>query len=399
MSQIELYSYDSKEDYFDYNSQVIQEEREEHESKENITYYLVKVQYYHYYKMYYFIIPKEYLDELDYLRENKMDIFAKGKILTFTSKSGYNSHFSFDAVIDSSEEDLDNPEIVYAYLVPIKEKYRYSRNLIGNYRVKERSGDLTYERMENALDEFVNGECCSENLEEYILGYDINYRRNFNHIFNYRRSYPLNIRNYFRINTYQANKIDRIFHKEMNTIKISSRTPQSIIGFIIYAIYQMRRSIYDKILVCSSSNSSADSIALELLKLKENVENLNLLRIYAKNQELIIRHKSLDEISYHKLIKKDYDRNNIFGGRNKLVEDNDIIISTCVNSYCDEIINYDFPFVIIVDANNSNENENLIPITLQAKHIVLIANEESDSGDDNLYKRMKYLYPGNHIEL
>ena len=236
-------------------------------------------------------------------------------------------------------------------------------------------------------------------MEEYILGYNINLRRNFNHIFNYRRSYPLNIKNYFRINTYQLNKIDRIFHKEMNTIKISSRTPKSIIGFIIYAIYQMRKSIYDKILVCSSSNSSTDSIALELLKLKENVKNLNLLRIYAKNQELIKRHKSLDEISYHKLIKKDYDRNNIFGGRNKLVEDNDIIISTCVNSYCDEIINYDFPFVIIVDANNSNENENLIPITLQAKHIVLIANEESDSGDDNLYKRMKYLYPENHIEL
>jgi len=86
MSQIELYSYDSKEDYFDYNSQVIQEEREEHESKENITYYPVKVQYYHHYKMYYLVIPKEYLDELDYLRENKMDIFVKGKILTFFQK-------------------------------------------------------------------------------------------------------------------------------------------------------------------------------------------------------------------------------------------------------------------------------------------------------------------------
>ena len=79
MSQIELYSYDSKEDYFDYNSQVIQEESEEHESKENITYYPVKVQYYRYYKMYYLVIPKEYLDELDYLREKKWIFLLKVK--------------------------------------------------------------------------------------------------------------------------------------------------------------------------------------------------------------------------------------------------------------------------------------------------------------------------------
>ena len=82
-----------------------------------------------------------------------------------------------------------------------------------------------------------------------------------------------------------------------------------------------------------------------------------------------------------------------------MIEKNDIIISTCVNSYCDEIINYDFPFVIIVDADNSNENENLIPITLHAKHVVLIAYEESESDYDNLYKRMKTLYPENHINL
>jgi hypothetical protein len=155
----------------------------------------------------------------------------------------------------------------------------------------------------------------------------------------------------------------------------------------------------DKILICSSSNKAADSIALQLLKMNEYLKQLKILRIYAKNQEIVKRNKLLSGISYHKLLMKEKNRNNYKGGRNLLIENSDIIISTCVNSYCDKIINYDFPFVIIVDANNSNENENLIPITLQAKHIVLIANEESDSGDDNLYKRMKYLYPENHIEL
>ena len=48
---------------------------------------------------------------------------------------------------------------------------------------------------------------------------------------------------------------------------------------------------------------------------------------------------------------------------------------------------------------NSNENENLIPITLNAKYVLLISYEESISDDVNLYKRMKFLYPENHIVL
>ena len=99
------------------------------------------------------------------------------------------------------------------------------------------------------------------------------------------------------------------------------------------------------------------------------------------------------------MIKKEENRDYDFGGRNKLIEENDIIISTCVNSFSDEIINYEFPFVIIVDANNSNENENLIPITLNAKHVLLIAYEDSGNDYMNLYKRMKYVYPENHINL
>ena len=161
----------------------------------------------------------------------------------------------------------------------------------------------------------------------------------------------------------------------------------------------MRNFKEDKILICSSSNSSADDIAMELLKFKQFIKRLNILRIYAKNQELIKRNKALDDISYHRLKKKEVNRRNNFGGRNLLVEKNDIIISTCVNSYCDEIINYDFPFVIIVDADNSNENENLIPLTLKSKHVVLISYDWNESDQNNLYQRMKHIYPENHINL
>ena len=161
----------------------------------------------------------------------------------------------------------------------------------------------------------------------------------------------------------------------------------------------MRNFIDDKILICTSSNISADDIALDLLNFKKFIKKLNILRIYAKNQEIIKRHKALDNISYHKLKIREKNRRNNFGGRNLLIEKNDIIISTCVNSYCDEIINYEFPFVIIVDADNSNENENLIPLTLKSKHVVLIAYGWSQNDQNNLYQRMKYIYPENHIDL
>lgn len=160
----------------------------------------------------------------------------------------------------------------------------------------------------------------------------------------------------------------------------------------------MRKKFQDKILVCSSSNSEADSIALDLLKMNKNV---NILRIYAKNQEIIKRNKKLDEISFHKIIKKKFNRNfyDRYEKKDWIIKTSDIIVSTCVNAYNDDIINYKFPFVIIIDANNSSENENLIPITLHAKHVLLISYEGSDNGEYNLYKRMNDLYPSIHKKI
>ena len=405
MSHTNKYVYSSLENYFNVNSKIIERERKKHQLQQKKTYYTVNVQFFNYYKMFYIVIPRNYLNNIDYLRKNKMDIFAKGKILTFTRRIGKYRKFSFDAVIDSSEEDLYRRDLIYAYLVPIKQKYQkfnFRKKLLGTYTVEERIGDLTYKRMNDALDDFTNGGTCSEKLENYILGendYYLTEKKYLDDIFNYNRYYPSIIQNYIRINWYQKKKIDKIFYKEMNTIQINSNEDLNIIGLIIYAIYQMRNYIEDKILICSSSNSSADSIALELMKIKKNVKNFNILRVYAKNQEIIKRNELLDEISYHKLLMKEENRDNNFGGRNNLIEENDIIISTCVNSYCDEIINYEFPFVIIVDANNSNENENLIPITLNAKYVLLISYEENGNDDINLYKRMKFLYPQNHISI
>ena len=402
----EIYKYRTKEKYSRMNQKRVTQEKEDKQSKQISISYTVKVDYYEYYDeyydeyrgIYYLIIPQEYLNDIDKLIKEKNDIFSRGKILRFSR----GNNFQFDVVVESTEKDPDNESIVYSYLIPIKEKYRYySEKLIDEFQVEERNGDLTYERMLEAINEFIEGNCCSKNIEKYILGNSvINGYKKFPKIFNYKRYYFNNIYNFAKFTKYQEQEIDKIFYQEMSTINLKNGDNR-ILCLIIYAIYQCRKNIRDKILICSSSNSVADSISLDLLRMKEKINKLNIIRIYAKNQEIIKRNKRLNKISLHRLIKKKYKRK--FNDRREkkewIIKQNDIVISTCVNSYNDDIINFKFPFVIIIDANNSSENEDLIPITLNAKHVLLVSYDESDNGEINMYKRMKYLYPKNHCEI
>ena len=401
MSDNEKYKYSSKKEYSEINQNIVSKQQEEHEKKKDIIYYTINVNYYEEYEMYYLDIPKSYLSQITQLRQRKEDIFAKGKILTFTSTD--NKDFYFDAVIDSTED-------IYAYLVPIKEKYRYSDDLEGKYIVNERIGDLTYIRMKDAIEEFIEGNCCSKNIENFILGKNVNYNSSHNtlkSIINYNKHYSTDIRNFSRLTYNQSVQLDKIFYNEMNTIKLNANSDNRIICLIIYAIYQTRKKNKNKILICSSSNSVADSISLELLNMRKQVNNLKLLRIYAKNQEIIKRNRKLDRISFHKLVKKKFKKNfyDKYEKREWIIKNHDIIISTCVNSYNDDIINTKFPFVIIIDANNANENECLIPLTLNSRHVVLISYEDDENNNDNeseeisLYKRMRHLYPEIHINI
>ena len=402
----QIYKYATKEKYSEINQKRVIKEKEAKQSKQISISYTVKVDYYEYYDeyyeeergIYYLIIPKEYLNDIDKLIKEKNDIFSRVKILRFSGEN----NFQFDAVVESTEKDPDNENIVYSYLIPIKLKYRYySEKLIDEFQVEERNGDLTYERMLEAINEFIEGNCCSKNIEKYILGNSvINGYKKFPKIFNYKRHYFNNIYNFAKFTKYQEQEIDKIFYQEMSTINLKNGDNR-ILCLIIYAIYQCRKNIRDKILICSSSNSAADSISLDLLRMKEKINKLNIIRIYAKNQEIIKRNKRLNKISLHRLIKKKYKRkfNDKREKKEWIIKQNDIVISTCVNSYNDDIINFEFPFVIIIDANNSSENEDLIPITLNAKHVLLVSYDESDNGEINMYKRMKYLYPKNHCEI
>ena len=86
MEENQKYKYSSKKEYSEINRGIISKLQEEKESQQSITYYTIYVEYYDEYYMHYLTIPKEYLDQIDDLRKKKEDVFAKGKILTFSDE-------------------------------------------------------------------------------------------------------------------------------------------------------------------------------------------------------------------------------------------------------------------------------------------------------------------------
>jgi hypothetical protein len=153
--------------------------------------------------------------------------------------------------------------------------------------------------MKEALDEFKDNECCTQYLRSLIIGNNVNNQiKNLNGLFNFRRKYRKKINNYGNLTQNQILNIDKLFKYELNTIELNDN---KIMCFIINAIFQRRRRKKDKILICTSSNAAADQIALDLMEMNYYTNSMNLLRIYAKNQEIIKRNNKLKQISFHLL--------------------------------------------------------------------------------------------------
>lgn len=79
MNKARKYVFKSKDDYFYYNSRIIEEERTKHESEKDIISYKVNIQYYRPYRMHYITIPKNYLRDIDYLRKISLIFSLKEK--------------------------------------------------------------------------------------------------------------------------------------------------------------------------------------------------------------------------------------------------------------------------------------------------------------------------------
>lgn len=447
-NNINNYYYNSKGEYASINKKIVQKEQRKHLETQNFLSYKIYLDYYYnyFYESYYIVIPKDYKKNFDYYKSNQENIFSKGRIISFyyPSKNYYKSfeNFSFDAIVDFVENDLS-----YAYIIPIKTSLRDINkiDLTGNYLIKERNGEITFIRMLEAINEFSEGnQVCGNLITNKILGKNINENEEYkklSKLFNYKRFFINQLQGFGYLTKSQNKTISNLFNNVMNTVELKENCDMKTVCFLIYAVYQMRKNPEDKILICSSSNASADRIALDLLKMNDLLKApMNLLRIYANNQEIIKRNKKLNDISFHKIMKQKYieekeieievevennsnynnnketfdeekeeeyeDEDEIIEGRNEIIDGADVVISTCVNSYNDNLINYNFPYVIIINANNANENESLIPLTLGCKFTTFISygddNYNNSSRNDykiSLYERMKYDFPKCHFSL
>ena len=122
--------------------------------------------------------------------------------------------------------------------------------------------------------------------------------------------------------------------------------------------------------------------------------------------------KELEEISLHELIRKkfgddlqDYDKSEIDEETDKIIDNHDIIITTCSTSWDGRINTKNFAFVLIDEATQCCELESMVPVVHGCKHLTLIGDQKQLGPviihpqakkfgmNISLFERMIKLYP------
>ena len=335
------------------------------------------------------------------------------------------------------------------WIIPINKHITSLKGHTGKYKIKEEYCTIPYQRMLEALDLFRNTEDDENNifdrpislyLEKRILGHfpskdEINndkdgkihkkwedFLRKEQNVMklilfkeNTLSKLVTSKDEFGDLNQSQIKALNNVFSNVLNLIQGPPGTGKTFLStFIAYNIFKFRKSKEDKILLCSPSNSAADNLASNLIKLNKVLrKKMKILRIYAKSREFVEIEKEIENVSLHKLLDKKIDEENIvFASKGdieenieKIVNDVDIVISTCSTSWDDRIKFYTFPFVIIDEVTQCCEIESLISLTHGCKHLTLIGDQKqlgpvilhpkanSTGMKVSLFERMIKLYP------
>ena len=392
---------------------------------------------------YYFLVP-----------ENFCEInLTPGKILKFVeNKESNDEDFEFLAVITKTEivENKEENKLKIS-INPINRHVTSLKGHTGMYKIKEGFCLIPYERMMNALDSFVNDFPDDENeiydrnvslyLTERILGIlpfdgksdDENLKEKVEEIlrieknsvevilFDEKIELIKEIDGFGKLNSSQINALERIFKQPLNLIQGPPGTGKTFLSsFIIYNIFKKRKNLdpnddeeNNKILICTPSNSAADNLTSYLLRInKVTGGEMKILRVYAKTREYLEINKEIEKNSLNYFIRQkfgpdldEFDKSEIEEETNKIIEDNDIIISTCSTSGDNRLKNLNFPFVIIDEATQCCELESMIPVVHGCSHLTLIGDQKQLGPvvlhpqakkvgmNISLFERMIKLYP------
>ena len=340
-------------------------------------------------------------------------------------------------------EDNKEDNVCYynIWVLPINKHVTSLKGHTGKYKIKEGFCTIPYQRMLEALDLFVNDEEEENNifdrpislyLTRRIMGdFPTNAQLNkgkdgtilekkedylrieknaLNHVLFQENTISKLVKSlgkFGKLNKSQIEALNRVFKNVFNIIQGPPGTGKTFLAsFIIYNIFKFKKEKEDKILVCAPSNSATDNLASNLIKLNIITKsNMKILRIYSKSRECVEKDNELDNISLHKLLEEKLNesddalepsKEDIEENIQKIVEDADIVITTCSNSWDDRIKSFNFPFVLIDEATQCCEIEALISIVHGCKHLTLIG-DQKQLGPVILHP--KAIYSGMNISL
>ena len=407
---------------------------------------------------YYFRIPEDF---------NEIN-FSLGTVLNFSENQGKNKlceeeeeeedeyekiNFLGSVVNITPCEDNKEDDICYynIWIIPINKHVTSLKGHTGKYKIKEGFCTIPYQRMLEALDLFVNDDEQEENniferpislyLTRRIMGDfptkdQINKDKDgtihekwkeylrieknaLNHVLFKEETISKlekSIDEFGDLDESQIKALNNVFTNVLNIIQGPPGTGKTFLAsFIIYNIFKFKLNKEDKILICAPSNSATDNLASNLIKLNNITgSKMKILRIYAKSREYLENDNEISKISLHKLLDEKLNEADIVLEPNKeikeenikkIVEDVDIVISTCSTSWDDRIKSFTFPFVLIDEVTQCCEIESLISLVHGCRHLTLIGDQKqlgpiilhpksnSTGMNISLFERILKLYP------
>ena len=111
---------------------------------------------------------------------------------------------------------------------------------------------------------------------------------------------------------------------------------------------------------------------------------MKILRVYTKSREILEIEPEIKKISLNKVLEQKLKEENVETITkdetneyiDKIIDDCDIIISTCSNSWDEGISKYYFPFIIIDQVTQCCEMESLVSIIHGCRHLTLIGDQK-----------------------
>ena len=404
---------------------------------------------------YYFEVSEDFT-EINFSQGRVLKFVEEEKLFDEEEEESDNEPLQFLGVVVNitlSENSLDNKNLYNIWILPINKHITSLKGHEGQYKIKEEFCTIPYQRMLEALDFFVDDSPDDENeiferavslyLTRRIMGEfptkdEINKdkdgkihkkwedylrieKNSINHVlFEQDVISKLIMSNdqFGELNQSQQETLKKVFSNVLNLIQGPPGTGKTFLScFITYNIFKFRKNKDEKILLCSPSNSAADNLATNLIKLNNTLKEgkkMKILRIYAKSREFVEPEREIGKISLHKILEEKINNNDdivminkdlILENIEEIVNDVDIVISTCSTSWDERISKIVFPFVIIDEATQCCEIESLISIVHGCKHLTLIGDQKQlgpvilhpkakkTGMNISLFERMLKLYP------